>query len=481
MRPSTTSLLLACVLSTSVAVAQPRPALSPAAVAEARDRFNRGIELYDDGNYEAAMAEFLRAYELTQNPEVLFNISATHERSGHFVEALDAMLDYERRAPSGLRRVAPRRHRLGARAPPRAGTIVVRFDAEGLDVRVDGLQRPATEARTGLRVPAGRHRVALAALPLPDPRGVRHRRRQHHRDRRAAGARARLHGRRLRRAGRRGARRRAPGGQHADERRRCRCPRARTVVVQRAGYTAYETDVNSVSAGARGAQLAWSDPIRKDVQGAAGGAGEQAQHRDAGRRPPRGARRARAGAAGAAPPPRRAQRLLARGAGEPRRGAGNLSVFLNPTPEFRERWSSEIRTRRVIGITVGLAGLAVAGGGLGWYFVNEGDVSDSQTRLDSYNAILNNCRSSGQALCSNNMNYVANENLRNTAQADNDNALVRRYVAIGVAGLGGAVAIAGIIVLATGPSSSRFERHASITPTFTLQPGMQTAGFQVRF
>lgn len=488
MRSSTVSFLLACVLSSAVASAQPAPRapLSPAAVAEARDRFNRGVELYDDGNYDAAMAEFLRAYELTSNPEVLFNISATHERSGHFVEALDAMLDYERRAPAAS--VASHRSDIDtalARLRQRIGTIVVRFDAEGLDVRIDNLQRPATESRTGLRVPAGRHRVSLSAphyqtreeefdiaggntIVIAEPLVP---------ERAYMAVDCNLQGAEVLIDGRPVATTPVtsplpvPEGSHH-------------VVVRRAGYTSYETDVNSVGAGARvRAQLAWSDPIPQDV-----GARLVVQASEPnivtlvdGRRVapdghelvPPGPHHIRVERNDFLPEEREVNLAAAQD--------NTISVFLNPTPEFRERYNSEIRTRRIVGISVGLAGLAIAGGGLGWFFLNENDVTDSQTRLDTYNSILNTCRSSGQALCSNAMNYVANENLRNTAQADNDNALVRRYVAIGVAGLGGAVAIAGIIVLATGPSSSRFERRMAFTPMFQLQPGLQTAGFQVRF
>src|SRR5581483_4826515 len=105
MRPSRSSKVfgLALCLDAMTALAQsPSPAAGPpsaAAVAEARDRFQRGVDLSDEGNFAAAMAEFQRAYQLTHNPLVLFNISATHEAAGHYVEALDAMQSYAAQAP----------------------------------------------------------------------------------------------------------------------------------------------------------------------------------------------------------------------------------------------------------------------------------------------------------------------------------------------------------------------------------------------
>lgn len=54
--------------------------VDPAAVAEARQRFDRGVELFDAGEYEAALAEFYRAYEIAPNHVVLLNIALAYER-----------------------------------------------------------------------------------------------------------------------------------------------------------------------------------------------------------------------------------------------------------------------------------------------------------------------------------------------------------------------------------------------------------------
>ena len=113
MRLHRTALALCLALGPATALAQQQQP-PPAAIAEARERYQRGIDLFEERNYDAAMAEFQRAYELTRNPAVLFNISATHELSGHMVEALDAMLDYERRAPCRVNTSRPPTHSSGA-------------------------------------------------------------------------------------------------------------------------------------------------------------------------------------------------------------------------------------------------------------------------------------------------------------------------------------------------------------------------------
>ena len=76
MRLHRTALALCLALGPATALAQQQQPPPPAAIAEARERYQRGIDLFEERNYDAAMAEFQRAYELTRNPAVLFNISA---------------------------------------------------------------------------------------------------------------------------------------------------------------------------------------------------------------------------------------------------------------------------------------------------------------------------------------------------------------------------------------------------------------------
>ena len=74
---------LLAALCPSVAYAQPVPsgASGDAARTEARDRFDRGLDLFNGGENPAALAEFKRAYELIPNPLVLYNINDEQERN----------------------------------------------------------------------------------------------------------------------------------------------------------------------------------------------------------------------------------------------------------------------------------------------------------------------------------------------------------------------------------------------------------------
>src|SRR5689334_7959477 len=83
------ALVGACALSTV------RPAAAADAAdpkkAEAAQRFDRGLQLFDDGDTAGALAEFKRTYELVPNPVVLFNIGLVYAAMGRPVSAVDAL------------------------------------------------------------------------------------------------------------------------------------------------------------------------------------------------------------------------------------------------------------------------------------------------------------------------------------------------------------------------------------------------------
>jgi hypothetical protein len=466
MRLHRTALALCLALGPVTAYAQ-QPPPPPAAVAEARERYQRGIDLFEERNFDAAMAEFQRAYELTRNPAVLFNISATHELTGHFVEALDAMLDYERRAPPAA--VAQRRADVDAalgRLRSRIGTIVIRFEAAGLDVRVDGLQRPVSAGNLELRVAAGRHRVALAA--------------PHYQAREAefdvAGGstivisealvperafmavECNVHGAEVIVDGHPLATTPitsplpVPEGSHH-------------VVVRRAGYTTYETDVNSVGAGARvRADLAWADPMPREV-----GARLNVQANEPDTVVMIDGRRVANDGTALVPPGRHALRVERSDFLPDERevdlapGQDNaLPVFLLPTPAYREGYSSGRRRSLIVGGVVLGVGLGVLAGGGVLLLTNESTLSAANASRDASQAELNAC--AGRMTCSSGRTAIVVEQARNDAITDGDNATTLRWASVGIAGAGLITSIVGTVLLAGAPSGSRFDRRAALVP-----------------
>lgn len=479
-------LALSATLAPAITLCQPaQTAPSAAATQEARDRFQRGVDLFEEHNYPAAMTEFQRAYELTRNPLVLYNISATHELSGHFVEALDAMLDYEHNAPAAT--VQQRRADIDAalaRLRQRIGTVVIRFNATGLDVRVDGLQRSVSEARTGLRLSVGRHRIRLSA-PHFQPR-------EEEFDL-TGGSTVVLSEPLTPEAAYMAVESNVPGAEVLIDGR----PVATTpitsplpvpegthrVVVRRAGYTSYETDVNTVGAGARvRAELSWASPIPPGV-----GARLTVQSNvpdivslvDGRRVSPRGdeavppgAHRLRVERSDYLPDERDVDLAAGRDT--------TVSVFLQPTPAFREAYMSTVRRARIAaGVTLGV-GVAVAAGGLAWYFVNEGDVDAHTAEVSRLNTRLDACRG-GACPPGEPSTFMATEQARNNAQVDVDNSTMLRWVSLGVAAAGGITAVVGVILFATSPSSSRFDRRATRQSGPTLLAGPRSLALRFTF
>lgn len=76
----------------------------------ARAAFDAGRHAYADADYPLALAEFNRSYELSQKPELLYNIGMTLERLRRDREAIDAFERYLSEVPQAdNRQVVSRR------------------------------------------------------------------------------------------------------------------------------------------------------------------------------------------------------------------------------------------------------------------------------------------------------------------------------------------------------------------------------------
>src|ERR1043165_5818761 len=75
----------------SVAHAEPA---SDSSVKEAGKHFQRGVTLYNEADYRAALVEFKRAYEIAPNSAVLYNIGQTYYQLQNYAAALVALGRY---------------------------------------------------------------------------------------------------------------------------------------------------------------------------------------------------------------------------------------------------------------------------------------------------------------------------------------------------------------------------------------------------
>jgi hypothetical protein len=67
---------------------------------EARDRFRRGGTYYQNGDWAHAIEEFQAAYELWNNPIILFNLAQAYRSDGQLTQAVETFNRYLRETPN---------------------------------------------------------------------------------------------------------------------------------------------------------------------------------------------------------------------------------------------------------------------------------------------------------------------------------------------------------------------------------------------
>ena len=129
---------------------------------EPRERFKRGVELYRDGSYDAALAEFQRAYALSPDYRVLYNLAQVQAERHEYVAGMKLLDDYlaqgsSQISESRMAQVASTR----ARLERMIATLWVISPAAGAEILVDGLPTAKVPLTTPLMLNAGVHRVQL--------------------------------------------------------------------------------------------------------------------------------------------------------------------------------------------------------------------------------------------------------------------------------------------------------------------------------
>lgn len=167
LRPLAARWLVPCAVALSATLpatlsAQPA-AHSESARTEARERFDRGLRLFNQQDNQGALAEFVRAYELVPHPLVLYNIGLVYAATARPVQAVEAF-DRLLGAPAGLS--AEKLSRVGGERDRQAALIaeieIVSPVADAI-VEVDGVEVGRTPLASPLRVASGSHVVGLIA------------------------------------------------------------------------------------------------------------------------------------------------------------------------------------------------------------------------------------------------------------------------------------------------------------------------------
>jgi hypothetical protein len=140
---------------------EPAPAATEEpATAEARDHFRRGVELFQEGAYRGALAEFERAYAIAPNYRILYNIAQTRLQLQDY---LGATQGYERYLVEGGAEIeAARRSEVESALSAmreRVGRLAIQVSRTGAEVFVDDVKVGVTPLAPTIPVNVGEHRI----------------------------------------------------------------------------------------------------------------------------------------------------------------------------------------------------------------------------------------------------------------------------------------------------------------------------------
>jgi hypothetical protein len=483
------------VLAIAAPPAQAAPAADPRT--EARNRFDRGLRLYDDGDVPAALAEFKRAYELLPRPQVLYNMAQSYAALGDPVQAtaaLDTLLA-DKSTPADTRERASRLLREQA---PRVAEVNVIASVNGAHIEVDNLESGVTPLNRPLRVASGNHVIGLFAPGYAPSRtavtvagGTRsdvrfdlvpNEARLAHLTvvSTTPDATVAANGQVL--------------GKTPLSASLTLLPGRYSVELRRPGYHPAHSDV-TLGDGATG-------EVHLDLEEDAGRSAEgDGILRLAPSEPGSvvildGKLRGEYGAPISAPAGRHRLRLehagflpsdheVALAAGSTTR----LSVHLYPTNETRASYESSARTRRILGWIVTGAGAALAVGSTVYVIGNRGSVNSAQTQFDSITA--RSVKGSGQDCdpSGGHATLTGDECLAlyDSASSRLDDAHLRQNLGIAGIGVGAAAAVIGVVLLVTGDDPHRYDHEPAARllpraiPFATWTPAGSSFGLQGTF
>ena len=136
---------------------------SPEAIAEARGHYKRGLEAYDAGRYDAALAEFLRADQLAPSYRILQSIGLVQVQLG---DNAGAVTSFERYLAEGGAQVdAATRAKMEKQIAELRGhvaSILVTTRVLGATITVDDVVAGTTPLAEPIVVNTGRRRIAAS-------------------------------------------------------------------------------------------------------------------------------------------------------------------------------------------------------------------------------------------------------------------------------------------------------------------------------
>jgi hypothetical protein len=486
---------LGVVLFTSVAHAYPGAPAAPVsetARADAKKRFDLAMVLFDEGDGSGALAELTRAWELTGNLVVLYNIGIVQLSLGRYVQADAALTEVLAASPDPLKS-DQRKRAVDAqqKARSRIGTVTLTPKLpEGASadllknaiVELDGVEVARWPMTGPLRVSVGKHAVGLIAtghaplrrevtvagqttidveMPLVAMAGKIA---QLEINVSVVGATVILDGTSIGTSPLNKGVAVAPG-QHVVEAKRVGYVTASSVVVATSDTTSHaslslaEDPVAIKALGAAVVLTVSEPPTLVEVDGAV-----------------------RSGEVIGLPPGPHSLRVEKSGFLPTSKTftleehkTTTLSIALVPTPETLAAHDGSVSFHRTWGIVGIVSGVAFATAGAVLYFPARGDRADAEERRTAH---LATTQFSGQRC--HESTPAAPDCAATAAAIDDDRASARLRMNLGLPMLiGGPIVLAtGAVLLFAGPSSHRFE---SVRPQVALAPGGGYLGFSCAF
>jgi hypothetical protein len=154
-------MLAGAFLATATPALADKP--KPAELAEARTRYKKGLDLYQDGAFDAALIELQRAYELAPSYKILYNVALVDLQLNDFAGALKNFRQY---LEEGGKKVdAKRRAEVDKEIEKlvgRVATVTISTNVDGAEVMVDDLKVGETPLDKPMLVSAGKRKITLS-------------------------------------------------------------------------------------------------------------------------------------------------------------------------------------------------------------------------------------------------------------------------------------------------------------------------------
>jgi len=136
---------------------------------KAAARFQQGVDLYREGSYEGALAEFRKAYQLSPSYRVLYNIAQAQYALHDFVSAYKSLIQYvtESKGEISTERLA-QVEEMSGKLRERIAHLNITTNVSGADIRVDDISVGMSPLPGPVPVNVGTRRVTAfkAGSPL---------------------------------------------------------------------------------------------------------------------------------------------------------------------------------------------------------------------------------------------------------------------------------------------------------------------------